>query len=251
MFYLDSGLHPGEEKHITGEEAVHILQSRRLRCGDRFILTNGQGTRAIAEILSIRDKREGLTVHIRSATLEERPFIRKTLGAAIPKGERQAILLGMATQLGMDAYFPLICEHSVVKYRPKTKERWRRIVIGACKQCRQCHFPVIGEPGTVRSVLDSAHPDTLIVMGDLQGKPVEAANAEITPGIREVLMLVGPEGGFSEAEKQFMSSRNVLKLRLSNQILRTETAAVSILAAVNQLKFTQKEGNAPKESHLD
>ena len=240
MFYLDSGLNPGEEERITGEESGHILQSRRLQRGDCLILTNGQGTRAIAEILSVQGKREGLTVRIRSATLEERPIIRKTLAAAIPKGERQAVLLGMATQLGMNAYFPLICEHGVVKYRPKSKERWRRIVIGACKQCRQCHFPVIGDAGTIRSVLDSAHPDTLIVMGDRNGKPIEAANAELTPGIREVLMLVGPEAGFSEAEKQFMARRNVLKLRLSNQILRTETAAVSILAAVNQLKFIQK-----------
>ena len=240
MFYLDSDLNPGENKHIPGAESGHILQSRRLRCGDQLLLTNGQGVRATAAVLSIRKKRDGLTVRIESSVLEERPVVRKTLAAAIPKGERQSVLLGMATQLGMSAYIPLICEYSVVKYQQKMKDRWRRIVTGACKQCRQCHFPVIEDARSIRSVLDSSPPDTLIVIGDLEGKSMETANAEITPGIREVRMLVGPEGGFSETERQLMSRRNALKLRLSNQVLRTETAAVSLLAAVNQLKLIQE-----------
>ena len=142
MFYADAMINTGDTIEILGEEAGHILQSRRYRPGDEIILTNGRGIRAQGIIESARGNSK-LTVTINQSTELPLPATRKILASALPKGDRQGIMLGMAAQLGMNAFIPLICEHSVVKYKPAMAERWRRIITAACKQSRQCHFPEI------------------------------------------------------------------------------------------------------------
>ncbi|NIO42775.1 MAG: RsmE family RNA methyltransferase, partial [Burkholderiales bacterium] len=148
------------------------------------------------------------------------------------KGERQATLLDMATQLGMTAFKPLICERSIVRPRTSAKQRWRRLCIEACKQSRRPYLPLIHDPAPPAEVIDQAsaigykvwvaHPTGApLVMGDL---PVSIADA--------LLLMVGPEGGFSEHEISQIVAAGAQPVSLGRTILRIETAAIALLAYV-------------------
>ncbi len=235
LFFCEAEFVAGSELDINDEEAVHILKSRRLDIKDNLIFTNGKGLKGIAEILAIHSKRKALTIKFKNVELQPPPKVKKVVASAIPKGERQSVLLNMATQLGMNQYFPVNCDHSVITHKTSMQVRWQRIIIGACKQSRQCYFPAIGPEQSVADIIHQHNPESLVVIGDLEGQTIETAQQVITGETKEIIMLVGPEGGFSKTELEVIENNNLFKITLGNQILRTETAAVALLAAINQI----------------
>ena len=144
-------------------------------------------------------------------------------------------MLSMATQLGMNSFIPLLCDYSVTRYDEKMHDRWQRIILSASKQCRQCYFPEIQSGRGLSEIIFQQGEDTVLIVGDHQGQSAIPLFSRIEPNTKQVVFLIGPEGGFSDEELALMESQNVLKLRLSSQILRTEAAAVSMLSVINQI----------------
>ncbi len=138
LFVIDTPMEVGEELDISGEEASHILQARRIRTGQVIFVTNGAGLCARATIRCADSRQRYLRVKIDEIEHYPVPSPRLVLASALPKGERQAILLNMATQLGMNEFIPLDCDHSVVSFQEKMSIRWHRLVTEACKQSRNC-----------------------------------------------------------------------------------------------------------------
>lgn len=237
LFFCDEIKDVGSTIEITGDEAVHILQSRRLKVDDSLILTNGKGVCAEAIIQNIDQKKNNLSVAITSMDHVSSSRTALTLAAAIPKGDRQSTLLNMCTQLGMSQYIPLVCDRSVTKYQPRMKDRWQRIISEACKQSGQYYFPSIGDEATLASIVNCSNQTRYVIVGNRDGNNLMTVGQKINSNIKEIVMLVGPEGGFSEQENEFLDTKKILKLQLGQQILRTETAAVALLSAVNQLKL--------------
>ncbi len=235
VFYHDTPLLENSRIEIEGNEAGHILQSRRLNSGDEITLTDGKGLCATAVITGVNKGQRSLIADIVHVEKICHCPVRRILAAAIPKGDRQAVLLNMSTQLGMDEYWPLHCDRSVVRFQDKMRERWVRLIVGACKQSRQFCFPTIGSEKRIDDIIANGSPQRLIIVGDVKGLSTFDVKERLTEDILEILMLIGPEGGFSPRERELLEQKNILKLRLSNQILRTETASVALLAAVNQL----------------
>ena len=239
LFLLDSAVAGGGRVRIEGDEARHILQSRRMAQGDTVFLTDGQGFCARAEIVEIGPKNRYLNVSIAETDNQKKSTPVIILASALPKGDRQSVLLNMSTQMGMDGFIPLDCDFSAVKYQPKMKERWQRLINTACKQCRQCHFPIIMQPQSLEDLFNDQQKGDVFVVGDSNGKSLNQLIPAFGPDVSRIIMVVGPEGGFSDRENQIIENQNslklpVLKLRLSNRILRTETAAISLAGAVNQ-----------------
>lgn len=215
----------GETVTLTGEEAQHAAGARRLRGGDTLWLFDGQGGLARTALLAL-DKR-GRSVELR---IEERhnappPARRVHLACALPKGDRQAVLLDMATQLGMTDFTPLACERSVVTAGEHSAERWARVCLGACKQSRRLFLPRLHP---------AAAPATLTLDGAaLLAHPDGAPLASVIPGTTApVTAVIGPEGGFTEAELQALEAAGATRVSLGTAILRIEAAAVALLAAV-------------------
>ena len=119
---------------------------RRLAVGDNIWLFDGHGTLGRAKISTIDRRKSVLQATIDECRVVPAPRPRIELACALPKGERQSILLEMATQLGINAFWPLQCERSIVKPGANTSRRWQRICVEACKQRRWPHLPVIHEP---------------------------------------------------------------------------------------------------------
>ena len=153
------------------------------------------------------------------------------LACALPKGDRQQVLLDMATQLGMTQFTPLHCERSVVKPGANSPARWKKICLEACKQSRRLHLPAMESLATVKNVTARA------VAGGARvwiAHPAEDARAlidavSLTPG--DVTVLVGPEGGFTPEEVNQAIAQGAGFISLGKPILRIETAAVALLSA--------------------
>ena len=239
LFLLDFVVAVGDRVRIEGDEARHVLQSRRMSPGDSVFLTDGQGLCARAEIEETGPKNRYLDVSIAQTDHKQKPVPGIILASALPKGDRQSVLLNMATQMGMDGFIPLDCDFSAVKYQPKMKQRWQRLINTACKQCRQCHFPIIMESQSLEGLISGQKEGDVFVVGDSNGKSLDPLNPSFGSAVSRIIMVVGPEGGFSDREKLIIKNQNslkspVLKLKLSNRILRTETAAIALAGAVSQ-----------------
>jgi 16S rRNA (uracil1498-N3)-methyltransferase len=229
MFYCP-GLSPGADAAtVDGEEARHILTSRRLTVGDAIWIFDGRGTVARATIVA----KEGRTPTLR-VDVHEREFIPLArphieLACALPKGDRQAVLLDMATQLGMTGFRPLLCERSVARPSPQATRRWQRICIEACKQSRRPHIPVIHAALTPAQAVALAGSDFAVWAADQKGTPLPARPL---PETEQLLIMVGPEGGFTDAEMTSIAESEAQLISLGTGVLRVETAAIALLSHV-------------------
>ncbi len=227
MFYCATLSEASGTIGLQGSEAHHAAGSRRLKIGDSISLFDGRGTigRAIIENIDRRAKTIVAKVEERQAVPAPTPRIE--LACALPKGERLTVLLDMATQLGMAAFRPLQCERSVTKPGPMAQARWQRICAEACKQSRRPHFPAIHSPATPEQVLADTNGYDIWV-----ADPTGVGITDLDTGEMNdrLLLLVGPEGGFSESELDGLLKAGGRMISLSESILRIETAAVALLS---------------------
>lgn len=212
---------------LDGSESRHAAASRRQRAGDRVVLVDGRGTRAVAAIVSITRSSTALTVERRDRVAALRPAV--VLASALPKGDRLNTMLDMVTQLGIDRWVPLRCERSVVKASASGADRWFRVCVQACKQSHNPWLPKLDEPADPVSFVRR------LVRGGAAVWAADPGGETLAPGPeREVALCIGPEGGFSEGEKAEMTGAGARFFRLSGNVLRIETAAVAAVCAVRR-----------------
>ena len=219
-----------------------MLRARRLDVGDTLNVTNGQGQVAVAKIADVAARRDKLRVILSGVESIPKPGVATVLMGALPKGDRQSTMLDMSTQLGMTHFYPLSCEYGVQRANPKMFERWRRIMREASKQCRQPHFPVLGDEVELRRVLSDNQDQALLLYADAEGIAMEQlfSHGRIDSKghtIESVILLVGPEGGFSQGEIEYLEQSKAIPIALGRYVLRTETAAISMLAGLNQIRY--------------
>lgn len=219
-FYHEHIPSVGATAELDAAEARHALGARRLQVGESITLFDGQGTSAIAALQSA-DKRHTI-VEITERTTHEKPKRTITLASALPKGDRQAVMLSMAAQLGIARFIPLHCERSVAKVSKGFESRTQRIFIEACKQSRQPFVPVIDAAMTPKE-LSRADVGSILV-ADPAGAPITSQS----PSTSAITLVIGPEGGFAEHELRELQSPNAALVSLGESILRIETAAVAM-----------------------
>jgi len=232
LFFAEQLPEAGATVTLTDEESRHAAAARRLRPGDTLWLFDGRGGIARVTLQRVGARGRELELRVEHRRTEPPPQPPIHLACAIPKGDRQQVLLDMATQLGMSSFTPLTCERSVVKPGTGNRERWRRICLEACKQSRRLYLPVIHEPASPREVamqgvtmgfdLWIAHP------GD-RAIPISALTAGRNQ-TRTVTILIGPEGGFTQEEIDTVMAASATAVTMGRAVLRIETAAVALLA---------------------
>jgi 16S rRNA (uracil1498-N3)-methyltransferase len=237
LFIVES-LEAGQENvSLPTPEAAHAIKVRRLRVGNPIHVTNGTGLLGEAIITSVESKPESVVARLLNTVQRPAAKVRLTLATAMPKGERQSILLDMATQLGVNTFVPLDCDFSVVRFQDKMRDRWLRIIHSACKQTRQLYLPEVKPSMTVGSLLQDSDRRTLVLYGDQHGESIYQIAQGIMSSVDHILLMTGPEGGFSEAEQALLSAHpGTESLCASDLILRTETAAAALVTLAAQLK---------------
>ena len=216
-------------------EGEHAVRARRLRQGDSLTLFDGRGGVAAAEIIEVLPKPLTVMAEIREVQFERQAPSELHLVAALPKGDRQGVMLDMATQLGMNAFTPLTCERSVSQWSARAIERWERTVIEACKQSHRAWLPTIHPGVALSGWLDGRGQDEQILLADLDGQSIRSIPEWPDRQPKTVYLLVGPEGGFSEDERERIAQARCTKISLGKGVLRIETAALALTALAREI----------------
>ena len=228
-FYIPAADWNPESLALSEEEAHHCHDVMRCREGDRIVVFDGEGNESESEITSSSKKRVELKPLLISKT--ERPPAQLTLGQAIPKGKNMDLIIQKATELGASRVIPLLSERTVVQIDKddleKKRLKWQRVAIEACKQCGRCRLLEITAPGTLQSIVSLAPPARRL-LADPAGLPLAAA---ATPTGGDLLVAVGPEGGFTTEEVAAAEAAGFRRVSLGPHILRIETAAIAMAAA--------------------
>ncbi len=214
---------------LDARETRHAGSARRLNKGDGVVLFDGTGLTADAELVEIGRSRARAKLLAQERHEPPRPALH--LASALPKGDRQATMLAMATQLGMSSFTPLLCSRSVARQSPSASERWQRVCREACKQSRRPHLPHLLPPSTPDELMQRGRPEACTLLMHPSGSAAVQLIASATLHARdEIMLLIGPEGGFVENEIECARAAGAEVVSLGGGILRTETAALAALA---------------------
>jgi len=214
---------------LVETEAHHAIHVLRVIPGQVVEVFDGWGQTATAEITRVSSKKVELCVGAIQLIGPNRaaPVI---LAASVPKGERFDWLITKATELGVNRIIPLLCDRTVKQ--PKNKnacERYQRLAVAAAKQAGQVFLPQIDEPLSIKQCLGMAaaeYPGALSVFGSPD--PGVCPAVSLSFHHPALAAYIGPEGGFSVEEERMLIAAQVQPVRLTNSILRVETAALAL-----------------------
>ncbi len=212
---------------LDGPEAHHLIHVLRAKPGLEVTLFDGSGAEFRARVETLQRAAVQLTAHARGEVDRElSTFV--TLAVSLPKGERQRWLVEKATELGASRLVPLVTQRSVAQPTAEAIGRLQRAVIEASKQCGRNRLMEISPPTTWDQLVGSADESALRLVADPGGKPI----SQPPSAAQQCLLAIGPEGGFTDDELQLGIHSGWQPVDLGPRILRIETAAVALLAAV-------------------
>jgi 16S rRNA (uracil1498-N3)-methyltransferase len=219
----------GERAELSGDEARHLVAVMRAAVGDEVILFDGSGAEFAACIIALGKRTVELAVTDRREVSRElaRPV---TLAVALPKGDRQKWLVEKATELGVARLVPLVAERGVAQPVESARERLGRTVIEASKQCGRNRLMEIGAPQAAADFFRRASSAAAqCLLAERGGEALENF-AGCVANAAELICAVGPEGGFSDAERVAALASGWRPVSLGLGTLRVETAAIALAA---------------------
>lgn len=205
---------------LAPDEARHLV-ARRLRVGDPLVVFDGLGHTAPARIESLG--KPSTRVRVDAIVEVARPDSTFVLASAIPKGDRLSTMLQMLTQLGLVSWQPLVLEDSAVREFDPNSKRLVRILIESCKVSRRPWRLDVRDPCSLEQVLARRSSEGPIYFGDREGESVGF-------DARAGTVLIGPEAGFSESERQLLRDVGAQSRSFGVHNLRIETAAAAAVA---------------------
>lgn len=241
--FLDSPARTGETVLLPEDEARHIFKVLRARRGDRIEVVSPDRRLFVAELAGEREAEV-----LEEVELPGEPNPRVTLYQAVPKGKHMDLVVEKATELGAERLVPLLTDRGEVKPGGESKSsRWQRLAEAAARQSLQLRVPEIPEPVTFREaagqIREAGEPGVMLHNGeDLPS--LEAALATVG---ESVVVLVGPEGGWSEEELRLGADSGLAVARMGPHRLRSETAGVVAVARAEA--FIREYRGGGREPH--
>jgi 16S rRNA (uracil1498-N3)-methyltransferase len=235
--YTDQPLHPGSEVLLPEQAGEHVARVLRMDRGHPLILFNGDGRECDAKLASLAKRTVTAQVLTVRDANREAP-LQLTLAQGVARGEKMDWILQKATELGAARIVPLVTERTEVKLDEERAERrlahWQSVIAGACEQSGRNVLPVIEPPQRLDRWLGG--------LGEVHAAVRLALLPEGDTALRNLpalengaLLVVGPEGGLSEHDITMLTHAGFLGLRLGPRVLRTETAGIAALAALQAL----------------
>lgn len=218
----------------SGHHAARVL---RLKTGDTVILFNGHGGEYSAHIENIR-KASIKVVIDQFMAVERESTLNIELAQALCTNEKMDLIIQKSVELGVTSIQPITTTRSIVRLSEeralKRLRHWHRVIISACEQCGRNHVPPIAPLISLTdwiSCKKNTNIDCLGLMLSITGKE-NLKNLPQPSPYTTLSLVVGPEGGFTSAEEMILQQANFSSLRIGKRILRTETAALATIAAL-------------------
>jgi 16S rRNA (uracil1498-N3)-methyltransferase len=217
---------------LSGAEGRHAATVRRLRVGEHADLTDGAGQVVSGAVSAVSP--ESVTFSVLSRRSVPRPSPALTVVQALPKGDRGELAVETMTEVGVDTIVPWAAEHCVAVWRGEKAnrgvERWRSTAREAAKQSRRAWLPSVSGVASTASVVSLISSAFAVV---LEGSAASALSTVPLPASGEIVLIVGPEGGVSTAERAAFAAAGAVECRLGPTVLRTSTAGVAAAAVIS------------------
>jgi 16S rRNA (uracil1498-N3)-methyltransferase len=217
---------------ITGSDMHHIKDVLRMKTGDTLELLDGTGNIYNSKISEI--KKDQIVCEIVSRRTEEsEPLVKVTIAQCLPKGKKMDLIMQKCTELGAHKFIPTLSERSIAK--GEKLERWRKIVKEAAEQSARAIIPQISALTNFEDVLKLKDDyDLAIIPWELEKDTAlkSILRSNLQPPDSKILIVIGPEGGFSHEEILLAQKAGFTSVSLGKRILRTETAAIVLLANI-------------------
>ena len=234
-FHFRGKLGNGSEVRLHPDAAHHAVRVLRLAVGEPVVLFDGLGGEFEARITRI-DRGDVLVKTGAHLDVERESRLHVRLVQGLSSGDRMDITLQKAVELGVAEIQPVATERSIVKLKDERAQRraehWQNLVISACEQCGRNRVPEVSPlmslPDWLAQLAMPAPDDEARVLLS----PAATVPLKSLSPMPRMTLLVGPEGGLSLAETQLAQSRGFKPVRLGPRILRTETAALAALSAI-------------------
>ncbi len=237
--FAEQGIWQGKEINLSPEESHHLLTVLRARPGETIEIFDGQGQLALVGLVPGRKNIACVKIAPESVRRVAPHLPDFILFQAVPKHAGMELIVQKATELGVRKIVPVMTERVVVNWNKSAAaarvERWRKIVLGAVKQCQSAWLPEIYPVIPLAEAVAGIKSD-LQIFGSL---------AERTPSLKEVLgkfsspppgsitLVIGPEGDLTDGERQMLVRENFKPASFGREVLRVETAAIFGLSALN------------------
>lgn len=235
-FLLDepSAAGPGDTVTLTGAEAHHAAAVRRVRVGEEVTLGDGRGAWLTGRVESVAPREVVVGIEERVDAAAPRP--RVVLVQALAKGDRDELAVQAATELGVDEIVPWQAARSVSRWDAakavKGRARWATIAREAAKQAHRAWLPEVAELTTTGALVQRAAASVVLVLEPTAEDALSAITLDPGDG-RDILLVVGPEGGIAPDELTALGTAGARLVRLGGTVLRTSTAGPAALAVVS------------------
>lgn len=232
--YLDEQLESaavGDTITLTGPEVRHAVTVSRLAVGERIAIGNGAGLVASGEVVRAEHTELAVLVDAVETTPRRTPAI--FLAQALAKGDRDELAVQAATELGVDGVIPWSAARSISRWEgakiAKGRDRWAAVVREASKQSLRAWVPDVLDLLTTRQLARLTEGARMLVLEPT----ASTALSSVTPDGRDLVLVVGPEGGISPQELAALTEAGAEVVRLGPEVLRTSTAGPAAIAALN------------------
>ncbi|WP_309102635.1 16S rRNA (uracil(1498)-N(3))-methyltransferase [Microbacterium sp.] len=226
-----SGAVAGDVVSLTGAEAKHAAVVRRLRVGEQVTLGDGAGVWLSGTVHDVSATRVDVRIDDRSVL--DAPGARIVLVQALAKGDRDELAVQAACELGVDAIVPWQAARSISRWEGakaiKGRERWTSIVREAAKQAHRPWVPEVTAPESTSQLAERASTQRVLVLDPT----ADVRLSDITPDDRDILLVVGPEGGIADDELRRLTDAGAERVLLGDTVLRTSTAGPAAIAVLS------------------
>jgi len=234
-FYCLNKLSPGSHLELPENAAMHASRVLRMQAGEKLILFNGDGNQYLAELTFVRKNAVGAKVMSSQAINNESP-LKITLLQGISSGDRMDFTIQKAVEMGVSHIQPISTQRSVVKLSAeraeKRLEHWQNIIVSACEQSGRAVVPEIDVPVSLAQWFSKKPSfDSGITLAP--GASQSLKTLEKPAG--DICLLIGAEGGLTDDEIDLANLQGFQAVTLGKRILRTETAALAAIAAMQTL----------------
>lgn len=236
QFFIESSAVSGENIVITGADVNHIKNVLRMRIGEKIAAVEKAAEKKyLCEIREIEDER--VVCGILSVEEEEAELpVKIFLFQGLPKGDKMELILQKAVELGCFEVIPIVCRRCVVKLDKKKQDskvqRWRSIAEAAAKQSGRRRIPYVREAMRFSEGLAYAADMDIRLIPYERADNIEQTRKmlESVKAGQKIAVFIGPEGGFEEEEIEEAKEAGIRPITLGRRILRTETAAITVLS---------------------
>ena len=232
-FYDPQPLQTDQLVDLSDAVVQHVCRALRMRPGEHLILFNGDGYEYKAELETVEKRRAQVRILERINRSVESP-LQVHIGQSLSRGERRDYAVQKATEMGMQQLSPLFSERCEVKLNSERQDKrirhWQQVAVSACEQSGRCAVPTINAPQTLEQWVNTCDAELKLVLHHHTAQPLAQLAQPAS-----VALLIGPEGGLTEAEVELAQDHGFQPVAFGPRVMRTETAPVAALSLLQYL----------------